>query len=105
MRDSIINGFMEKVSVNLDFCYGINKLKYDFDFASSRAYAIYAPNGAMKTSFSRTFSDLIKSEPSKDQMFPLRPTCRSITDASGTELLAESVYVIEPYPSSGPFLP
>lgn len=96
---------MEKVSVSLDFCYGINKLRYDFDFTGSRAYAIYAPNGAMKTSFSRTFSDIMKSEPSRDQMFPSRSTNRSITDASGAELSAESVYVIEPYPPSGPFLP
>ncbi|MBK5549340.1 AAA family ATPase [Pseudomonas sp. TH03] len=55
---------MNKLKVSLKNCYGIQSLDYDFDFDPSKimakAYAIYAPNGSMKTSFSKTFEDLAK---------------------------------------------
>ena len=48
---------MKKISVNFEHCYGINKLQYDFDFEKS-TFSVYAPNGAMKTSFAKTFKDI-----------------------------------------------
>ncbi len=36
------------VKVDLENCYGIKKLKHDFDFRKEKVYSIYAPNGMMK---------------------------------------------------------
>lgn len=49
---------VNKINLNLQNCYGIKKLKKELDFSSSKTVAIYAPNGVMKTSFAKTFSDL-----------------------------------------------
>ncbi len=48
---------MKKLKVNLKNCYGIKKLKYEFEFNNKNTYVIYSPNGTIKTSFARTFSD------------------------------------------------
>ena len=49
---------MQKVTVDLQNCYGIKKLKKEFDFSEHRAYAIYAPNGSIKSSLAQTFKDV-----------------------------------------------
>ena len=88
---------MKKLSIELENCYGIRTLKREFDFTEQRAYAIYAPNGAMKSSLAQTFMDVADGIPSKDRVFPARATVRKITDENGTELPKESVLVIRPY--------
>lgn len=88
---------MKKLNVELENCYGIRKLKMQFDFSQQRAYALYAPNGAMKTSFAQTFRDIADGVPSKDRVFPSRVTKRSATDETGAELASECVLVIRPY--------
>src|SRR5580692_8581772 len=77
---------MDRVTVDLKNCYGIKNLKYQVDFAQRRAYAIYAPNGSMKSSFAQTFKDIADGEPSKDRIFPTRVSVRKITDENGAEL-------------------
>lgn len=71
---------MNQLSINFENCYGIKKLECTFDLAinknSNGVYAIYAPNGFMKTSFSRTFSDIADGTESKDLIFPERQTIR-----------------------------
>ena len=90
---------MNQVAVDLTNCYGIGNLTYQFDFLArkAKAYAIYAPNGAMKTSFAETFKDLAEGVPSSDRIFPARTTSRTITDENGAELPKESVLVLAPY--------
>ena len=88
---------MEQLTIKLQNCYGIKKLVTTFDFSSECTYAIYAPNGAMKTSLAKTFSDLNQGQPSKDLIFPSRETVREINKEDGFELLPEEVFVIEPY--------
>lgn len=46
---------MDRVKVDLENCYGIKKLQHNFDFKKEKVYAIYAPNGVMKTSFAQAF--------------------------------------------------
>jgi hypothetical protein len=41
---------MKQLKIELENCYGIKKMQFQFDFSSGRAYAIYAPNGSMKSS-------------------------------------------------------
>lgn len=86
-----------KLSVDLKNCYGISELIYDFDFNITKSYAIYAPNGFMKTSFSKTFDDLVNGRETKDVIFPDRESERSIKDEAGNDITADSVFVVEPY--------
>jgi len=59
-----------KISVDLKNCYGIKALQSDFDFGTGNAFLIYAPNGAMKTSLAKVFTDISKAESPKDVIFP-----------------------------------
>jgi ABC-type lipoprotein export system ATPase subunit len=88
---------MDRVNVDLENCYGIKRLCVQFDFSQERVFAIYAPNGAMKSSLAQTFQDLADATLSTDRIFPTRASKRSITDTNGTDLIKESVFVVRPY--------
>lgn len=90
---------MEKMNLKFEYCYGIKKLEKKFVF-SNRTFAIYAPNGSMKTSFAKTFTDLMNGEETKDLIYPDRKTIREIKDENNVELSKEEVFVIEPYNES-----
>lgn len=86
-----------KLKVDLKNCYGINELVHEFDFNMTKSYAIYAPNGFMKTSFSKSFDDLAKGKETKDLIFPDRVSNRVIKDDAGNDITADSIFVVEPY--------
>jgi hypothetical protein len=88
---------MKKITVELDNCYGIKRLRATFDFTSHRTYAIYAPNGAMKSSFADTFKDVAEGKASSDRVFPERQSNRKIVDEAGATLPAQAVMVIRNY--------
>jgi hypothetical protein len=88
---------MKKLQVTLENCYGIKRLNTQIDFTVSRAFAIYAPNGVMKSSFARTFKDLSLGSTSKDLIFPARASSRSILDENDQPVPSERVLVIPPY--------
>ena len=88
---------MNQVKIELRNCYGIRELTHDFDFSNRQAYAIYAPNGSMKTSFAQTFQDVADGKPSIDRIFQSRSTVRTITDENDTDLSSETVLVLPPY--------
>lgn len=89
---------ISKVILDFENCYGIKALCHEFDFSGShRAYAIYAPNGAMKTSFAQTFRDFSSGQTSGDRIYPDRPSKRVIQDSSGTDIAANAVLVVSPY--------
>lgn len=88
---------MKKLNIDVENCYGIKKLKKEFDFTKHKAYAIYAANGAMKTSLAQTFKDIADEVASKDRIFPDRICKRKITDENGIDLPKEKVVVIRPY--------
>lgn len=64
---------MPLLEVDLKNCYGIREFKDKFKFDTGpnieekiKAYAIYAPNGSMKSSFAETmmtFRNPVKGEP------------------------------------------
>ena len=62
---------MEKVSVHLRHCYGIEELQTVFDFSDGNAIAIYARNGLMKTSLAKTFQKIQEGKKNvvKDEIF------------------------------------
>lgn len=88
---------MERVSVDLKNCYGIKALKCDFDFRKTSAYALYAPNGFMKSSLAKTFQDVVDKKPSEDRIFKSRKTERSVRDETGSEIEGDRVLVVVPY--------
>lgn len=85
---------MEKIKFELLNCYGIKKLDYEFNFTSNNACIIYAPNGTMKTSFTKTVKDLKLGNQSKDRIYPNREYKRIIS-INGNELQSEEVVVFE----------
>ena len=89
--------YVKKLTLDLKYCYGIKSLSYKFDFSEQNVYAIYAPNGSMKSSLAQAFRDHANEVASKDIIFPKRPTTRTLTDETGAELPAESILVISPY--------
>ncbi len=91
---------MKNLAIHFENCYGIKKLEYSFDFAKKNAYSIYAQNGFMKTSFSKTFLDLSENRDSVDLIFPDRVSTRNIKDDAGADLAAECIFVIQPYNES-----
>jgi hypothetical protein len=88
---------MDHVTIDLQNCYGIKKLQWQFDFSKETIYAIYAPNGFMKSSLANTFDDLSKGAATADRVFPARTTVRSIKDETGKDLPPNSIFVVCPY--------
>jgi hypothetical protein len=88
---------MGTVTVTLKSCYGIKALNHRFDFSKRRVYAIYAPNGVMKSSFALTFRDAMKGIETKDRVFPDRASSRSIKDQTGTDIAADKILVVLSY--------
>lgn len=88
---------MKKIKVDFKNCYGINSINHQFDFSRKRTIAVYSPNGVMKTSFAKTFKDIIDGRETHDQIFPEKTTVRSLADENGNEIPPENIFVIEPY--------
>ena len=90
---------LDQIRIKLRNCYGIKSLDHDFDFSAPKrtAYAIYAPNGVLKTSLAQTFADHARGVPSKDRIFPNRVTTRVIVDQTDKGIPPDAVFVIAPY--------
>ena len=88
---------MNTLTIDLENCYGIKKLKTTLDFSAATAVAVYAPNGSMKTSLAKTFDDIANGVDSKDRIFPARACKRVVKDENGADLPKDSVLVIRPY--------
>lgn len=88
---------MNRVTIDLENCYGIKKVHKQFDFSQGRVFALYAPNGAMKSSLAQTFKDVATGTASVDRIFPVRKTARKIIDENNKDLPKESVFVVLPY--------
>ncbi|WP_339505292.1 hypothetical protein [Pseudomonas sp. RL_105y_Pfl2_101] len=88
---------MKKLKISLSNCYGISSLDYNFDFDTakikSKAYAIYAPNGSMKTSFSKTFEDVAEGKKPIEERYG-RPSLHVI-ESDGEAIQQDSIYVLK----------
>lgn len=91
---------MQKLYVNFENCYGIKKLQCKFDFGNSKVNTVYAKNGLMKTSFSKTFKmiQMDRVIDIKDEIFDIRPV---IVDAKvdGMDMSKDEVFVIKSFES------
>ncbi|WP_034918025.1 hypothetical protein [Erwinia sp. 9145] len=91
---------MNNLIVDLENCYGIRKLTHEFDFNNCNTFSIYAPNGFMKTSFSKTFKDHQNNQETKDLVFTDRASKRLILDEESSVINPESIFVIDSYNES-----
>ena len=85
----------DTLSLKLENCYGIGKLETDLVF-KHKGYAIYAPNGVMKTSLAKTMIDLSNGSEPKDLHFPDRETVCEIK-LNDEVLTKEEIFVVESY--------
>lgn len=58
---------MNTLKLEMENCYGIQKMQQDIDFSKNNVAVIYAPNGTMKSSFAKTF-EAIRDENRKRTM-------------------------------------
>ena len=85
----------DTLSIDIEYCYGIGKLQKDLAF-SHKGYAIYAPNGVMKTSFAKTLQDLSQGKNPTDLAFPDRTSKCDIT-LNGQPLERNEIFVVNSY--------
>lgn len=89
---------MNKLSIHFENCYGIKKLQHEFDFSKCRTFAVYSPNGVMKTSFTKTFDDVSANRTPSDQMDDSAISIFDIvSDETNGQIDAKDVCVIPPY--------
>lgn len=88
---------MDHVTIDFKNCYGIKNLQRDFDFSNTRAYALYAPNGVMKSCLAQTFQDAADGKDSEDRIFKTRKTVRKIIDEAGQDISGRRILVVAPY--------
>lgn len=86
---------MNKLRLDLKNCFGIDKLKHEFDFSNGRAVAIYAPNGVMKTSFAKTFKAISEGKDPEEQLFGNISECEILTD--GVIIDKDQIVVIKSF--------
>ncbi|HET6929240.1 MAG TPA: hypothetical protein VFI45_02880 [Candidatus Acidoferrum sp.] len=88
---------MDKLTVDLENCYGIRKLQHEFNFLDGNVFAIYAPNGSMKTSFADTFNDFVSGRKTVDRYFPDRICKNSAKDEANADLPPTNILVVRPF--------
>ena len=84
---------MHELKIHFENCYGIKKLQYTFDFTKSKVQIIYAPNGAMKSSFAKTIEDISLEKVSEDRIFKERVNHRSVL-VDNRNILKDEIFVI-----------
>ena len=90
---------MDKISCNLTNCYGIQSFQHEFDFSDTNAICVYARNGLMKTSFSKTLKKIQdrKTNEIKDEIFDLAGIADIKVD--GNTIRPENIFVIKSFES------
>ncbi|QEY18271.1 hypothetical protein D0C16_21145 [Cellvibrio sp. KY-GH-1] len=86
---------MNRLSLNFVNCYGIRKLKAELEF-KRKGFAIYSPNGVMKTSFAKTMTDLAGGKQPCDLAFPLRKSVFEVK-LNGQQLKSDEIFVVKSY--------
>ncbi len=91
---------MNTLHVELTDCYGIRTLSAVFDFSQgagtnrpAKAYAIYAPNGCMKSSFAKTFEQLSQGKRPIEERYQRTSVCA--VQADDHPFPADSIYVLK----------
>ncbi|MGL5593139.1 MAG: hypothetical protein ACRDDH_04295, partial [Cetobacterium sp.] len=86
---------MKELYIKFQNCYGINLLEHYFDFSKKNASLIYAPNGTMKTSFTKTFKQVSLEKKPLDQLTGKNGIFDIKVD--GNNILSKDILVITSY--------
>lgn len=82
-----------KLKIDLQNCYGIGALNHEVEYpANNNTAVVYAPNGSMKTSLTKTFDALLAGKEPCDEFYPDRPSRATIT-IDGTALSPTNTYI------------
>ncbi len=84
-----------KIKVEMSNCFGIGELNHEFDFSNTNTNIVYAPNGVMKTSFTKSCKLYSENKQPKDEMYPNRISKFILKYASGNALAKEEILVVE----------
>ncbi|QYA25171.1 hypothetical protein G3I01_06480 [Gramella sp. MT6] len=87
---------MKQIKIDFENCFGIGKLKHQFDFEKSSTHIVYAPNGTMKTSFAKTFQLVSKDDPRNkpcDRIYKSRVSKYEIQNGE-SELIPDDILVV-----------
>ncbi len=87
---------MSQLSIEMKNCWGIRFMRHEFDFGENednRAYAIYASNGTMKTSFAKTFEALSNGKKPKEERYGRSASCKVLFE--GSPISSEEIYVLK----------
>lgn len=87
---------MKKISLKFENCYGIKNMEHTFDFDKNNCSLIYASNGMMKTSFTKTFRAISLGKKPQDEVFK-RTTLCNISKDDGVPIEKEDIFVINSY--------
>lgn len=87
---------MEELRLQLENCYGIQKLDENIDYSNNNVAIIYAPNGTMKSSLAKTFEALRDGRPVEEKVFGYTSSC-NITDDQNVPISGEKIIVINPF--------
>lgn len=92
-----------QLTIELENCYGINKLSRQFNLTKTETCcginSLYAPNGTLKTSLTKTFKDIENNRATQDLIFPTRTTTR-IVKINDIDITSEQVLTIDSYNES-----
>ena len=91
---------MNKLSVNLNNCFGIKSLTHEFNFNQGNVFSIYARNGLMKTSFAKTFQKIQQGKDSDicDAIFGLKGSAEVLID--GIPIHKDQIFTIRSFESA-----
>lgn len=87
---------MDELKMNLENCYGIQKLNQSIDYSNNNVAVVYAPNGTMKSSLAKTFEAIRDKRPVEEKVFGYDSSC-SIVDENDINISSESIMVINPF--------
>ncbi|MBN2285488.1 MAG: hypothetical protein JXQ26_07960 [Tissierellales bacterium] len=92
---------MQKLTLNLRNCYGIEKLNCEFDYSQKSVNLLYARNGLMKTSLTKTFKKLQENKEDEicDEVFSKEPVVSDIK-IDDNAINPENIFVIKSYESA-----
>ena len=85
---------MGNIRVHIENCYGIGKLDHTFDFSQKPTVIVYAPNGMMKTSFTKTLKAYAEDRAAEDMIYTARTSTMTFDDG-GTPLKKDSIYIVD----------
>lgn len=81
---------MKELKVELENCYGIQKLNMQIDYSNKNVAIIYAPNGTMKSSLAKTFEAIRDNKPVEEKVYGFK-SLYNITDEKEIKISNDSI--------------